>query len=176
MNLAGQDFVPNSKPRENQKTMVESSKLSSFPHFEEEIQDATIVEEFTEGMDTVRTFSDGTFEISSNDEHGLVEEGRHYTEYVEHVKALKRANKHQEAIAILLKILGAVENEALVAGQGWGVAPWYYEQLAIIYRKEGLISKEIEVLERYMGQEKAPGPRRFVLEKRLTDAKAKFGV
>ena len=38
-----------------------------------------------------------------------------------------------------------------------GVAPWYYEQLAIIYRKRKDYLKEIEVLERFAKQKHAPG-------------------
>jgi hypothetical protein len=49
------------------------------------------------------------------------------------------------------------EAESKVGGQDWGVAPWYYEQLAILYRKGKDYSKEVEILERYEAQSKAPG-------------------
>jgi hypothetical protein len=76
---------------------------------------------------------------------------KHYTEYVESVKQLKREKKHQEAIDLLLMLIVAVEREAKVdkshGGDGF-CAPWYYEQLAIIYRKEKQYNKEVAVLER----------------------------
>ena len=63
-------------------------------------------------------------------ERGLVD-GRHYTTYVEDVRTLKRANQLDAAIALLLILVDAAEAEA--SANGWGVAPWYYEHLAIIY-------------------------------------------
>lgn len=53
----------------------------------------------------------------------------------------------------------------------WGVAPWYYEQLAIIYRKEKQYRKEVEILERYERQVKAPGAGAQKLANRLVKAK-----
>lgn len=54
-------------------------------------------------------------------------DGSHYTDLVGRVKQLKREKRHQEAIELLLRLVGATESEARVAGGGWGVAPWYYE-------------------------------------------------
>jgi hypothetical protein len=42
--------------------------------------------------------------------------GRHYTEYVEQVKGLKRAGRLDEAEKLLLKLVDAVEEEARVGG------------------------------------------------------------
>lgn len=84
-------------------------------------------------------------------------DGNHYTDYVEQIKQLKREKRHEEAIAILLKLVAATENESRKAGAGWGVAPWYYEQLAVIYKKEKRYEEELSILERYEMQPKAPG-------------------
>jgi tetratricopeptide (TPR) repeat protein len=65
---------------------------------------------------------------------GLVR-GRHYTEWVEPVKQLKREGRLKEAEALLLECVDAVEAQARVEGSP--VAPWYYEQLGIVYRKLG---------------------------------------
>jgi hypothetical protein len=73
--------------------------------------------------------------------------GRHYTTYVEDVKALKRAGDYVGAEALLLALVQATENEARV--NRWAVAPWYYDQLAIVYRKTKEPEKELRVLERY---------------------------
>lgn len=58
--------------------------------------------------------------------------GSHYTDHVEQVKHPKRERRHDEAIALLLKLVDATEAEVEAAGGGWGVAPWYYEQSAIV--------------------------------------------
>lgn len=98
-------------------------------------------------------------------------DGQHYTDSVEKVKQLKREGKHHDAINILLQAVDSTEKESEFAGEGWGVAPWYYEQLAIIYRKEKEYQKEVEILERYATQPKAPGAGPQKLAERLTMAK-----
>ncbi len=101
-------------------------------------------------------------------------QGRHYTEHVEDVKQLKRERRHREAIDLLLKLAEATEAEARV--EGWGVAPWYYEQLAILYRKEQRLDDEIEILERYEAQHKARGVLPGQLADRLKKARLRAGV
>lgn len=59
--------------------------------------------------------------------------GRHYTTYVKEVTALLREEDDRKAEHLLLELVGAVEREA--RSTGYGVPPWYYEHLAIIYRK-----------------------------------------
>ncbi len=85
--------------------------------------------------------------------------GSHYTDYVERVKQLKAEKRNVEAIELLSKLVADTENESIKQGGGWGVAPWYYEQLAILYRKEKQYDKEVEILERYESKPKAPGHR-----------------
>ena len=82
------------------------------------------------------------------DRSGLYK-GRHYTTYVEEVKALKRAGDYVGAERLLLALVGAAENEA--RANRWRVAPGYYNQLAIIYRKTKQPDKELQILERYAG-------------------------
>jgi len=53
----------------------------------------------------------------------------------------------------------------------WGVAPAWYHELAIIYRKQKDYENEVKVLERYMAQEKAPGVMKDKIAKRLEKAK-----
>ena len=91
--------------------------------------------------------------------------GKHFTECVETVKQLKRAGKLDEAEALLLKLVDATEAESN-KGAG-GVAPWYYEQLAIIYRKQNRLESEISILKRYESQEKAAGMKPGILLERL---------
>ena len=120
---------------------------------------------------------------------GNVEDG-HYTDSVEEIKTLKREGRNAQAIELLLKCIDATEKEAKSANSkpsvlderfafleedrsehGWGVAPWYYEQLAILYRKEKQYQKEVEILERYEQQEKAPGVGPQKLADRLVKAR-----
>lgn len=98
-------------------------------------------------------------------------DGHHYTDSVEKVKQLKREGKNHDAINILIEAVNSTEKESEFAGEGWGVAPWYYEQLAIIYRKEKKYQKEVEILERYSAQPKAPGVGPQKLAERLVKAK-----
>jgi hypothetical protein len=81
--------------------------------------------------------------------------GQHYTEYVEVVKTLRRAGQDQEAERLLFELVDATEEEA--RSRGTGVAPWLYEQLAIIYRKRKDFVAEVAILERYALQPPAPG-------------------
>ena len=73
--------------------------------------------------------------------------GRHYTEYVETVEELKRNGDLDGAEKLLLSLVNATEAES--RAQNWGVAPWYYEQLAIVYRKRGEQRNELAILERF---------------------------
>jgi len=95
-------------------------------------------------------------------------DGKHYTQYPDHIRQLKREKRYKEAIELLQKLVDATEAESKVAE--WGVAPWYYEQLAIIYRKEKEYEKEVAILERYDNQVKAPGAKSSKLALRLEQA------
>jgi len=106
------------------------------------------------------------------DHPGFVD-GEHFTAYVDEVKQLKRAKRHEEAIALLLKLIAATEAESRDPGGADRVAPWYYEQLAIIYRKERRFADEVAVLERYEDQCSQLGRSAGRLAARLTKARAK---
>ena len=92
------------------------------------------------------------------------------TDIIDEVKNLKREKKFEEAIEILLDAVDSMEDNSESTG---GVAPWYYEQLAIIYSKNKQIEKEIEILERYSKQRKAPGKKPEKLAERLKKVKQK---
>jgi tetratricopeptide (TPR) repeat protein len=76
------------------------------------------------------------------------EQDWYYTSCVDEVKALKRNGDLDSATKLLLKAIKATEAEA--KAKGWAVAPWYFRQLAIIYRKQKNYSAEREILERYL--------------------------
>lgn len=133
------------------------------------------------GMEEKASYSseDDLIKAYKNEEREIRNAGslknKHYTEYIEYLKQLKRERRHDEAIKLLLELISTVEREALMAEKLRGVpcfiAPGYYEELAIIYRKERRYDKEVEILERYCDQTKAPGARVSGLEQRLTKAK-----
>ncbi len=92
----------------------------------------------------------------------------HFTEYVDDVKTLRRAAREGEAVRLLLELVDATESEA--RSENCGVAPWYYEQLAIIYRKAHDYDREVEILERYRDQPHASGAVPNELKARLDKA------
>lgn len=91
----------------------------------------------------------GVLEVRTLRKLGFVR-GKHYTEYVSQVEALKREGRLGDAEKLLLELIDAVEEEARAQGPGWEIAPWYYQQLAIIYRKQKNYVAEINILERYI--------------------------
>ena len=93
------------------------------------------------------------YEIRS--ERPGVIDGRHYSAFATAVRQLKRSGRLDEAIQLLLRLISATEAES--AAEQCGVAPWYYEQLAIIYSKQRRPKDELDVLLRYEAQRKAPG-------------------
>ena len=99
--------------------------------------------------------------------------GQHVSAYFGEVQKLKRANRLEEAIATLLELIDATEEDSIFTGLG--VAPAYYEELAIIYRQRKEFGKEIGILARYARQRHAPAdPRQEILKERLEKAKQLF--
>jgi len=98
--------------------------------------------------------------------------GKHYTEYAEKVRQLKKMEKNEEAITLLHELIEVVEKESEVYksyGIEWAVAPWYYEQIAIILRKEKRFEEEVAILERH--KEKNNGKGWTQIEERLKKAR-----
>jgi|GEM_PF-734569 len=103
-------------------------------------------------------------------EAGLVR-GKHYTDWVDDITALKRHKAHEECCALLGELLDAVEREA--TEQSVSPAPWYYQQMAIVLRKEKDFDGEIAVIERYLAFPHPTWPPRPELQERLAKAIAK---
>jgi predicted RNA-binding Zn-ribbon protein involved in translation (DUF1610 family) len=72
------------------------------------------------------------------------------TKCVADVGVLKKAGRLVEAEELLLKLVAATEAEDAIAKKG--VTRWYYEQLAIIYRKCKDPAKEVAILERCLAK------------------------
>ncbi|MCF6095420.1 HIRAN domain-containing protein [Thermovorax subterraneus] len=99
-------------------------------------------------------------------------QGKYYTEYVDLVKQLKRAGEYEKAEKLLIALIEAVESESIE--KDWAVAPWYYEQLAIIYRRQKNLTKELEILERFSKQKIGPGATPPQFFKRLETVRKKL--
>jgi hypothetical protein len=95
--------------------------------------------------------------------------GRHYTTYVEDVKEFERADNLDGAERLLLILVKATEEES--KAERCGVAPWYYERLAIIYRKRKTAAKELAILLRFARQRHALGVKPSRLLERLEKVK-----
>jgi hypothetical protein len=85
--------------------------------------------------------------------------------YVPKIKAAEAAGNLIEAKRLALLAIESTEDESHV--MGCGVAPWYYEQAAIICRKMKDKAGEIAILERYARQKHAPGAKPAKLLVRL---------
>ena len=86
---------------------------------------------------------------------GLVR-GRHYTEWVNEVKQLKRDKKHQEVIDLCSAAIDATEAEYRV--NQLGVAPWWYEQVALAARRSGQPHVERAAMQRYLDHPDSKNP------------------
>ena len=90
-----------------------------------------------------------------------------YWELVDEIKQLRRQEETEGAEQLLLRCVCAIEAE------GGYPAPWYFEQLAILYRKAGRLKQEISVLERFiLACAKAGEPPIASIEARLVKAHA----
>ena len=96
-------------------------------------------------------------------------QGRHYTTYVEEVKTHKRIGNTEAAERLLLALVDATEAES--RAKGGGVAPWYYEALAKLYRERKDYAAEVAILERFEQQPHASGVKPPQLLERLARAR-----
>ena len=88
---------------------------------------------------------------------------------INEVKSMIREGREEEAEPVLLGLVAATEQEAQT--HGWRVAPWYYERLAIIYRKRREYGSEIAILTRYCQQEGDKFAIKEGIQKRLDRAR-----
>ena len=100
-------------------------------------------------------------------------DGLHYADHVETVQSLKRQDRHDDAVALLLRLVDAVEAQNAIDNAG--VPGWYYEQLAIVYRKLKRPEAELAILERFSHQKPAPGPAQDKVLERLAKVRARLG-
>ncbi len=95
--------------------------------------------------------------------------GRYLVTYDGDVEKLKRKGNLKGAEALLLQLVAATEAESKATGGG--VVPWYYEELAKIYRKREDRKSEIAILERFAKKKHAPGVESQILIDRLQRVK-----
>jgi hypothetical protein len=94
--------------------------------------------------------------------------------YSNEVRELKRLGRWDEAVDLLGVLVDGAEEKA--REQKRGVPPWYYEQLAVIYRRQGKGDEEIEILERFARQKQAEGEKSRKLLSRLARLKERQGA
>ena len=92
-------------------------------------------------------------------EHPIIKpgyyDGRHFTTYVRDFEILKKKSSFDELEKLLIELVKATEAESVI--YGIGVAPAYYWELAILYRKQKEYAKEVSILDRFAKQKHAPG-------------------
>ena len=98
-----------------------------------------------------------------------VAQGSRYTDSVSRVEYLIHEKKYEDAIPLLLALVVTTEKKAKKTGEG--VAPWSYEKLATIYRKQKRYGDEVAILERFERQPKASGALPKKLAERLIKAR-----
>lgn len=88
--------------------------------------------------------------------------GRHFVTFVNDVKELKKLGNLDEAERLLLKLVVAMEN--VCKKNNDGVAPWYYNELAKIYRKKKEYQKEVTILKRFSNKKhgRGVGPKKLL--------------
>lgn len=106
-------------------------------------------------------------------EHPIIKpgycDGRHFTTYVRDFEILKKNSSFVELEKLLIELVKATEAESAI--DGMGVAPAYYSELAILYRKQKEYAKEVSILDRFAKQKHAPGVMPAKLLDRLNKAK-----
>ena len=95
-------------------------------------------------------------------EPGFVD-GRHYTEWVDFVRQMRRSGDDVGALKLLEKLMRATLQET--AATELPPAPWYFEQAAIIHRKAQDPAAEVAVLKRFL----AGMPAGFEVPPRIPD-------
>lgn len=101
--------------------------------------------------------------------HPGIYKGKHYTAYVEQVKQLKRDGDTVGAERLLLALVDLIEREGRI--RQWDVAPWYYEELAKLYRQRKDYAHEVAILERYLRQPRHKNATVDDLQQRLEKAR-----
>ena len=94
---------------------------------------------------------------------------KHYTEAIDTIRELKRQNQYKELEELLKWCVEDTEKESV--REGWGVAPFYYDELAKLYRKEKNYRAEVRILERFAHQVHASGSMPPKLIQRLDKAR-----
>lgn len=96
--------------------------------------------------------------------------GRHFTTWVRDLKILKKKKEYSKLEDLLKNLVKATEDQNVE--DGLGVAPYYYHELAILYRKQKEYSKEVFILNRFSKQKHGPGVIPAKLLDRLNKAKS----
>jgi len=97
-------------------------------------------------------------------------DGRQYFDWLDDIKAWIKNGEFERAELKLLRIIDFIEEN----DSEYGVAPAYYEKLAILYSRLKRPKDELDILVRYSKQKHAPGKKAEKLLSRLEDVKMKI--
>ncbi|PPH42895.1 hypothetical protein C5C86_03175 [Rathayibacter sp. AY1E4] len=80
--------------------------------------------------------------------------GKHFTEHVDEIQALRRAEQYDEALELLFECIAAAEEADEIEGNGRATA--YTEWAAMTFRKQKRYAEEVAVIERFFTGQKNP--------------------
>ena len=91
------------------------------------------------------------------------------TDPIEQINGYVLQKDYNQAITLLVTLIASEEKRAKKTREG--VAPWFYERLAVIYRKQKQYEDEVAILERFERQTETIGALRGKLADRLIKAR-----
>ncbi|MFJ1510916.1 hypothetical protein [Cellulosimicrobium funkei] len=106
-------------------------------------------------------------EVAAREQRGHVR-GRHFTEWPDTIRQLKREGRVDDALELALECIEATERDA--RADGLEPAPAYTTMAAIIYRQRKDYAAEIAILERYR-RACPPGRGSYKIDDRLAKAR-----
>lgn len=101
-----------------------------------------------ESIDAYALADDSAIAPDDRDDPGQQVRGRHYSAWIEPVKQLKRDNRLDEALALLLECVDVAEHTHLRNGEP--PSAWWTKQAAIVYRKQRDHDGEITIVQRWV--------------------------
>jgi len=101
---------------------------------------------------------------------GVHHRGRPTKRYTAEIRELKQTGEASELLDRLQELVDA--SEAQDAERGDGVCPWYYAQLATIYRESERYVDELKTLQRFSNQGHPRHPSVGKLKQRLSSARS----
>jgi hypothetical protein len=94
----------------------------------------------------------------------------HFADALPLIKSFKKERNHDKLEELLLWCVNSTEADA--RRNGWGVAPYYYLELAILHRKRRDYASEVKILERFEREPRGDGAMVETMSQRLIRARS----